>query len=373
LISRRKERYLEFGQYKDRIKKTKEEVWLIGERPDTAQDTGFHFFKYCRENYPEKRIYYVIKKDSKDMENVKRLGNVIAYGSMKHFKITALATVFIGSHDLEYILPTRESDWPSYQEGQRVFLQHGVLGRKKVHYYKENYKYPFTTFCVSSQKEFELVTKEMGYKPEEVRITGLSRFDELLSNTEIDNTIIVMPTWRDWIKNERDFIDSNYFHNYNELLKDKKLNHLLEENNVKLKFYIHYRMQHYTSHYDKIENEDIEMVQLGETDVQELLKTSKLLITDYSSVSFDFNYMGKPVIFYHFDFDSFFNKGLLRPEEETFIGDISTNKDQLVTLIEDYINNEFKEKEEFKQKHHMNFTNIDRKNCERIFDVVVNQ
>lgn len=372
-LSRRKEKYLKVGQHKDRLKKSKEDVWLIGERPDTAQDTGFHFFKYCRENYPKKKIYYVIKKDSKDLENIKYLGNVIAYGSMKHFKITAIATKFIGSHDLEYILPTRESDWPSYQEGKRVFLQHGVLGRKKVHYYKQNYKYPFTTFCVSSKKEFELVTREMGYKSEEVKITGLSRFDKLLSSCVMDNSIIIMPTWRDWIKNEQDFIESHYYLNYKELLSDEKLNRLLEKNKVKLKFYIHYRMQHYTNNFHKLENEYIKMVQLGNTDVQELLRSNKLLITDYSSVSFDFNYMGKPVMFYHFDFDSFFNNGILRPKEETFIGDICTNKEQLVKLIDTYINNEFEEKKEFKHKHHLNFTYMDRKNCERIFEAIINQ
>lgn len=36
-------------------------------------------------------------------------------------------------------------------------------------------------------------------------------------------------------------------------------------------------------------------------DVQQLLKESLLLITDYSSVFFDMMYMNKPVIFYQFD------------------------------------------------------------------------
>ena len=36
-------------------------------------------------------------------------------------------------------------------------------------------------------------------------------------------------------------------------------------------------------------------------DVQQLLKESLLLITDYSSVFFDMMYMNKPVNFYQFD------------------------------------------------------------------------
>ena len=46
---------------------------------------------------------------------------------------------------------------------------------------------------------------------------------------------------------------------------------------------------------------DINYIELGDKTVQELLVEHDLLITDYSSVSFDFSYMKKPVIFYHFD------------------------------------------------------------------------
>jgi len=34
-------------------------VWLVGERPHKAQDTGFHFFRYLREQHPEIDAYYV--------------------------------------------------------------------------------------------------------------------------------------------------------------------------------------------------------------------------------------------------------------------------------------------------------------------------
>ena len=35
-------------------------IWLVGERlGTTAQDTGYHFFRYCRKSYPTKEIYFV--------------------------------------------------------------------------------------------------------------------------------------------------------------------------------------------------------------------------------------------------------------------------------------------------------------------------
>lgn len=354
---------------KTHTKNSNEDIWLIGERSDTAQDTGYHFFKFCRENYPEMNIYYVITADSPDKKNLRGLGNVITFGSLKHFKLATIANTFIGSHDLEYILPTKAVDWPNYQESERVFLQHGVLGRKKIDYDKQYYKYPFTLFCVSSKPELNLVTKEMGYAADEVKITGLSRFDRLMEKNETERSILLIPTWRDWIK-ESAFTDSEYFERYKELLNDNKLNHLLEKHNIKLDFYVHYRMQPFVHHFSELASDHINIIEFGQKDVQDLLIRNKLLITDYSSVSFDFNYMHKPVLFYHFDFNRFFKHGLLRPAEKTFLGDICTDKESLVDLIEQSIENNFKEAKAVKNKKETLFTHIDDKNNERIFNAI---
>src|SRR5699024_8577370 len=45
----------------------------------------------------------------------------------------------------------------------------------------------------------------------------------------------------------------------------------------------------------------IRVVVQGEVDVQFLLKQSSMLITDYSSVAFDFAFLHKPVAYYQFD------------------------------------------------------------------------
>ncbi|PZD83956.1 hypothetical protein DTX80_13240 [Bacilli bacterium] len=371
-LSRTKLWYIKYGQKLDRLLFSNKDVWLIGERPDTAQDTGYHFFKYCRENYPEKPIYYVIQEDSPDLKNIKHLGNVIFHGSLKHFRIAAIAKKFIGSHDLEYILPTRSIDWLNYQTHQRVFLQHGILGRKRVDYFKKLYKYPFNLLCVSSKSEYELVTKKMGYSSNEVKITGLSRFDHLKHRDE-GNIISIIPTWRDWIKIEDDFIQSTYFNKYKELLLDEELHLLLKRYKVKLNFYLHYRMQEFSNHFKQLESDYVQIIEFGERSVQDLLKTSKLLITDYSSVSFDFTYMGKPVIFYHFDFNTFFKNGILRPVEETFLGEIVTTKEELISHLSKHFKNGFKEKEEINKKKGLIFTYIDKENNKRIYNAITKQ
>ena len=65
----------------------------------------------------------------------------------------------------------------------------------------------------------------------------------------------------------------------------------------------------------KTDNPRIEIAALGTADVQDLLMESSFLVTDYSSVYFDFAYMGKPLLYLPFDEDKFYKtqykKGIL--------------------------------------------------------------
>ncbi|WP_096437131.1 CDP-glycerol glycerophosphotransferase family protein [Alteribacter populi] len=346
-------------------------VWIVGERPDTAQDTGYHFFKYCRENYPEMEVYYAIDPSSKDIENVQPLGNVLFIGSDEHVEKCLEATAFFGSHDLEYLLPFKGVLMKSYRDGLKVFLQHGVLGRKSVEYNKHYYLYPFDLFCVSSVDEKEMVMNEMGYGEDEVIVTGLSRFDNLLRDHQPERKILLIPTWREWLNTEEDFLQSEYYNRYISLLKDENLNRLLKENNMWLEFYPHYRMQQFVGDFKDFECDTIRIVKLGEKNVQDLLKSSQIMITDYSSVSFDFTYMAKPVIYYHFDQESFFKNGILRPIHETFLGDIVHEQSEIVEAVKKYIQKGFKENEGVKYSKSQIFSQTDQHNCKRIYNVTV--
>ncbi|PKR77793.1 hypothetical protein CEY16_07630 [Halalkalibacillus sediminis] len=345
---------------------TSGDIWLIGERPDTAQDTGYHFFKHLREHHPEIEAYYVIEQDSEDEKNVARFGNVLHLGTDEHINKSLQASAFFCSHDIEYILPFKGKDMVNYRNGLRVFLQHGVLGRKNVEYHKIYYKYPFNMVCVSSEPEKDLVVEKLKYEEEEVVVTGLSRFDNLFETTE-ENRILLIPTWRQWLNTTETFKESEYWSRYLSLLANERLLSLLEKHDLILDFYPHYRMQQFIEESNIVLDSKINLIRLGEVNVQDLLKRSELMITDFSSVSFDFNFMHKPVMFYHFDFRRFFARGILRPKNETFLGDIATSEEELVDRIQESIEKGFQEKEEVETKRDQILAHTDNENSERIF------
>lgn len=345
-------------------------VWLVGERYNTAQDNGFALFKWLRENTTID-AYYVIEKDAEDYVKIQDIPNVLTFGSEKHYEIAFKAKVLLGTHDLENILPYKPArGFFHYENTFRVFLQHGVLGRKNVEYHKKYYDLPFHLFIVSSDAEkYDIVVDQLGYDEDEVAITGLARFDNLIQESE-PKDILLMPTWRDWINTDQQFLESEYYLTYANLIKNEKLLSLLEQHNVNLNFYPHYRSQVYFNKDIADLSDRVHFIPLGSISVQQLLKDHALLITDFSSVSFDFTLMNKPVIYYHFDVQRFFRKGILRPVEETFLGRIANTEDELVELIEERLNHNF-------ENYDMDITNIikyqDKHNSERIYQSVIDK
>lgn len=338
-------------------------IWLVGERYDTAQDNGYAFYKYLREQ-TDINAYYTIESGAPDYYKIKSDPHVLVFGSAEHFDIAFKAGVLLGTHDLENLLPYKPArGFFNYEDTVKVFLQHGVLGRKRVEYHKKYYDLPFDLFIVSSEPEkYDVVMKKLGYDDEDVAITGLARFDSLPRGNKTKD-ILLMPTWRDWINTDEAFLTSKYFHNYNGLIHNERLIKILEDNDVQLNFYPHYRAQMYFN--DEILNpsNNIKFIQLGTRTVQELLIEHSLLITDYSSVSFDFTLMNKPVIYYHFDVRKFFRQGKLRPLFQTFIGDIARTEDDLIDLIETQIKLNFKSDQPdisgiFKYQDHANSARI---------------
>ncbi|WLV24905.1 CDP-glycerol glycerophosphotransferase family protein [Aciduricibacillus chroicocephali] len=343
-------------------------VWLIGERYDTAQDNGLALFEWLTAN-TDIEAYYVIEENALDYQKIKHYQNVLRFGSPEHFNVAFKAKVLLGTHDLENLLPYKPAKgFFGYENTVKVFLQHGVLGRKNVEYHKHNYDLPFDLFVVSSDPEkYDVVIDKFGYNEDEVIVTGLARFDKLPKENDTRD-ILLMPTWRDWIHNDEQFLNSAYYHAYANLINNAELLALLEDYDVRLNFYPHYRAQVYFNEEIVSNPNRVRFIPLGIRHVQELLIEHALLITDYSTVSFDFTMMNKPVVFYHFDVKQFFKRGILRPVEETFLGKIASTEEELVSLIKDRLEAGF-------SNYQMDISGVikyqDYNNSKRIYEHVI--
>lgn len=347
------------------------DIWLVGERPYKAQDTGYHFFKYMRENHPNKNVYYVIEEDSPELKNIEGYGNILHFKSKKHILYVLVATRIIGSHHADYLYPLRTDEFKRKVKATKVFLQHGVIGTKNtVHFYgKTSTSFDTDLFLVSSDFEKNIIVKDFGYEPKEVQVTGLSRFDSLFKpDIAPKRQLLIIPTWREWLVSEDRFIESEYFSRYRSLINNKTLHDLAEKYNFKIIFCLHPNMQVFTPYF---QDSPIKVVSQGEIDVQHLIKESAMMLTDYSSVAFDFSFLNKPVLYYQFDRARFIGKkGSHLDLDEDLPGDITFEETEVLTHIENYAENNFKMKLEHKQKATKFLKYKDTQASQRIYHAV---
>src|SRR5699024_2533125 len=256
------------------------------EKPDKAQDNGYHLFKYLRENYPEKEVYYVIDENSPDIDKVKQLGNVVFFQSPSHYILMTQAKYICTTHHPEHIFPSRNPYYLRRVKGLRVFLQHGVLGLKNLQKIngKQLTHFNIDLFVTSSDREKQIVNRDLLFDNNQIAVTGLPRFDRLFNEEQnVRDQILLIPTWRDWLPSQEALRKSEYLERINELLNSDILKKYSLQG-TKIIFCLHPNMKQFINEFDIPEY--IKAIRQDDVDVQTLIKESKLMITDYSSVGF---------------------------------------------------------------------------------------
>lgn len=352
-------------------------LWLFCERGTDARDNGMWMFKYVKEKHPEINAKYIISKASEDRDRLKQWENdLIDYESFKHYILLWKAKNCISTHVCGcYPYYFSKSIFFRHFLSKRVnskniFLQHGIIKDdiKRLHYGYDK----IDLFICGAKKEFDYIKKNYGYPEGIVKYTGLARFDNLRKRVNDKRLILIMPTWRYWLHNEI-FIESDYFLKYKKLLCDTKLHNVLKENNVSLIFYPHYEVQKYIAEFKNLQlPSSVIIADKRNYDVQQLLIESALLVTDYSSVYFDFVYMEKPVLYYQFD-EKRYRKEQYQDGYYDYhdgLGEWTDNDTALILKMEEYIKNNFEIPVKYKSKIEDFFPLRDEENRQRIFNEI---
>lgn len=346
-------------------------TWVVCERGNDAQDNGYIFFKFLIENHPEIKPIYLIRKNSPDRERVSKIGRIVEFGSFKHFLLVIGCPVKISSNLFGYAPWVQLSKYYRRNKTKdvHVFLEHGII--KNIHegLFSEVCK-SLDLFVCGAKPEYDFIYNKFGYKNNVPQYTGLARYD-LLMNYQTDNQIIFMPTWRASLSGLSDsaFVNSDFYKCWLSLLNNQKFIKCCKDYNLIVKFYLHYSLQKYSHLFNG--NDVVRIVNFGEEVVQDLLKRSKLLVTDFSSVYFDFGYMRKPVVHFQFDEATFnhehYTKGYFDYRRDGF-GDVCLESEEAVKSILKAIKNNFVTEQKYLDRMDANFVYRDTKNCERIFN-----
>lgn len=357
--------------------KQRKPIWLHSDRIDTGGDNGEVFFEYCAKNYKDATHIFLINSKSQHASRIRKFGKVINIKSFRHKLYFLLADKYFLSHpEIYFVNPFGSAKifYKKYTTPKLVFLQHGItqgdlsswLGKSEMGFWK---------IVTASKKEFNsFLHFPYDYTEENLMKCGFPRFDKLKNNPK--NKIVIMPSWRKNLVGSFDrrsgkysynpkFTQSEYFKLYNQLINDPDLLLAMEKNNLVGEFFLHPSLEEQKD----FKSNDIFKVIMPPYNYQKVFMEGNLLITDYSSVAFDFAYLNKPVIYCQFDDikngDHIYKETFITAEKDGF-GPVVKNQKETVKEIVKSIDQEFKLSLKYQKRLDSFYFYRDNKNCERL-------
>lgn len=325
-------------------------IWLFGENLGaTSSNNSYYFWKnvvnkrdgidkyiVLEKNEVNKKAYSTLTKDEKEF--------VVWKNSIKHFFLYFNADLFFVTLSYKDITPTKLIAYPvSFTiEKPLIYLQHGTLAIKQIGYKGWGYNNNFFRFCYYNKNIKEVFKEKNNFQDYQMYYAEYHpRYKELVkqhleyqkSKKSESKNILWFLTWREYLEDEslaKPLIDS-----MRGFLSSEKLAKYLAKTKSTLTVCLH---QFFSE--DKIAvvkecitTERIKFVHSDKVDVLKELATNDVLITDYSSVGFDFTFLDKPVILYQPDREEYLSTRELYCTLEEIEKASFTSADDVINLI----------------------------------------
>ena len=189
-----------------------------------------------------------------------------------------------------------------------ISIGHGVC-YFKYYLYKDDRLYGTQRndkILLPPSEKIIFLAKQYGWKDENIIKLNLPRWEKynkeiLLNNKNTKNftnkSILIMFTWRD-IKKKKSISD-HYIYNSIFLLNDTNLKKILKQYNIILHFTFHRLiLNKYKELYNTIISSNKYINYIEQNEISDCLSKASLVVSDFSSIIFDFMYRRKPFIIY---------------------------------------------------------------------------
>lgn len=373
---------LEIKQLESKFKFNMNSSWLLIDKDIAADDNAEHFYRYMMKNHPTQNIVFALRSNSKDWDRLEKEGfNLVDFGTKEFESALKSCDKIISSHIDGYLVEYFGKN--TLDNKQFVFLQHGIT-KDDISNWLNNKQ--IDCFITSTKNEYSSIADNFNhykFSNKEVVLTGFARHDALLTKNKTNTKqILIMPTWRKNLVGtvsrsaQRDYKDgiknSEYYIKWNDVLNSNMLKNIYEKYNYKIIFNPHPNIMPYLNDFTIPDFVDIAD---SDASLQDLFANSSMMITDYSSVAFEMGYLGKPVIYYQFDEEEFFNshtytKGYFDYKRDGF-GPVVTTQEELLIELENLVKNHCQVGEPYRSNIENTFAFRDGKCCERIYQAIV--
>lgn len=375
-----------FSYYKNKFKR----AWLLMDRDTQADDNAEHLYRWIMKHKPNINIWFILRETSHDWARLKAEGfKLIKFESLEHKMALINAKHLVSSHADHYVLNVLKNKYyKDLMSWKFTFLQHGVISNDLSEWLNSKNIHNFIT---SSEKEYNSIAGDFNnykFSDRELRLTGLPRHDNLLkmAKNKQSKTILIMPTWRRYLvgtsigmTNKREsianFDKSDFYKCWHAFLSHQSLKELSDRYGYNIVFFPHANLVNYLDYF-RFEHVKV-FTHQDYTSIQELFCSASLLITDYSSVSFEMAYLKRPVLYYQFDENEVFDgghtsqKGYFDYREHGF-GPVSLSSAELLIELEKVLKNSSMPEDKYFNRMESFFEFRDGRCCERVYNVIEN-
>lgn len=377
----------------NRLKKQK--LWLITDRAEVAGDNGEAFFRYLAQTRPKGiRPVFALNHDSPDFQRMKQYGTVIAADS-EEYKVCLLAadkliasggTLFSFNPFGEDVIFVRDLLKRNY-----VFLQHGITLNDVSDWLNKYTKDFRLILCSNPREQASIASPAYGYTQEEVALTGMTRYDTLLKKAKAQKAckqLLILPTWRKSLQNlpfqdpeaekqlssnsyRLHFKETDYFRFYNGLINHPRLLQAMKGLGYTGLFALHPSL---ASQWKDFDTNDLIRIEQGYLNYSDAFAQSSVMVTDYSSTSFDFAYLRHPLVYCQFDEEKFFQTHTVRrgyfDYRENGFGPVCNDLESTVDAIISMMEQNGKMTPEYLEKVNEFFVFDDDNNCKRTLEAI---
>lgn len=294
------------------------DAWILCDRLHDADDSAEVLFKYLRKNRPEINAWFVIEKGTADWQRLAREGyrnRLIDPGSRTWRVAMSMASHIISSHADQAVIDPPQLRGLLRPDRKFVFLQHGVIKDDLADWLNDK---SIDLFVTSTPDEYTSIVDDgtrYVFTSKEVKLTGLPRFDALLSAAQVvpdddRNLILVTPTWRSWLAaplapgSQRrgavpDIAESEFGQMWGALLRSSRLASVASEHRARIALLAHPNLQASLEHLDVPDHVDVLSFENAAAKLH--FARTRVLVTDYSSTAFNAAFLNRAVVYFQFD------------------------------------------------------------------------
>jgi CDP-glycerol glycerophosphotransferase (TagB/SpsB family) len=359
-------------------------IWIFGAWfGKNCSDNTKYLFEYINKNCPYIKPIW-LSKNSKTIKLIMANGgkayNIYSFLGYLYSSMAKVCVVNQGIIDVNKFIPSPLiiNLWHGIPL-KKVMYDNDVNNKpnrfkkvKKIFFPFIRYPEDYDMMISCSENDRNNFASAFKIAKENIKITGYPRNDAIFINNNIQFVdknkfnVIYMPTFRKR-KNKDNFFASFEIDEISKKLE--MLNsvlylkiHLCDQSKIK-------NLDKYIKKLDCIKIIDDEEIN---NDIYSIINSFNILITDYSSIYFDFLLTDKPIIFFPFDYRYYikYDRSLYYDYESVTPGPKCKNWDEIIEWIEKFKNNPSLYSEERKKTRYGFHKYQDGKSSERVYNEI---